>query len=146
MKKTVSVASQGACQESESSKKKYENPRLVCYGTVTELTQGAGRGARDTGGGHTKHCWIAEALYGIDAPRTHLVRGWLTECYERREPWSLVVVPLYSRFGQQIAGFLRSYPAFKSLFRPLFDLGVRRAHRDRVATLITTATTPTWSV
>jgi hypothetical protein len=143
MKKTVSLSS----QESEAGKKKYEVPRLVSYGTVTNLTRGGGgHGADSTGHPHTKACWIAEVLYGIDAPRTHLVRAWLTECYERREPWSLIVVPLYSRFGQPIASFLRSYPAFKSLFRPLFDLGVRRAHRDRVATLLTIATTPTPSV
>ncbi len=81
------------------------------------------------------HCWIAEVMYGVDAPRTQLIRAWLAECYERREPWSLVVVPLYRRFGERIAGFLRSYPIFKGLFRPLFDLGVRRAHQDRAAAL-----------
>jgi hypothetical protein len=131
MKKIVSLPS----QESEAGKKKYEGPRLVCYGTVAKLTKGTGHGARDTGGGHTKHCWIAEVIYGVNAPRTQLIRAWLTECYERREPWSLVVVPLYRQFGQRIAAFLRSWPVFKNVFRPLFDLGVRRAHRDRAAAL-----------
>src|SRR5579859_7781601 len=121
MKKTVSVSS----QEREAGKKKYEGPRLVCYGTVAKLTRGgAGRGADFRGhGSHSKHCWIAEVIYGVDAPRTQLVRAWLTECYERREAWSLIVVPLYRRFGQRIAAFLQSFPVFKSAFRPLFDLG-----------------------
>jgi hypothetical protein len=134
MKKQVNVPS----QKSEAAKKKYQGPQLVCYGTVAQVTRGAhGRGS-DTGsfGAKTKMCWIAEAVYGVDAPRTQLVRAWLTECYERRESWSLVVVPLYRRFGQLIAAFLRSYPVFKSLFRPLFDLGVRRAHRDRATALL----------
>lgn len=137
MKKIVSLSS----QEREAGKKKYENPRLVCYGTVAKLTRGnAGGGADGTGHPHTKHCWIAEVIYGVDAPRTQLVRAWLTECYERREPWSRIVVPLYSRFGQRIAAFLRSYPAFKGVFRPLFDLGVRRAHRDRTVALLAATT------
>jgi hypothetical protein len=120
----------------EAGKKKYECPQLVCYGTVAQLTRGGGGGGRDADGQHTKVCWIAGAIYGVDAPRTQLVRAWLSECYERREPWSLVVVPLYRRFGQRIAVFVQSFPVFKSLFRPLFDVGVRRAHRDRATALL----------
>lgn len=138
MKKQVNLPS----QESDTSKKKYQTPRLKFYGNVVQLTRGGGGGGSDGGGGHgvhTKQCWIAEVIYGVDAPRTRLVRAWLTECYERREPWSLVVVPLYRRFGQRVAAFLQSYPVFKGLFRPLFDLGVRRAHQDRAAALLTLA-------
>lgn len=132
MKKVVSLPSRG----SEAGKKKYQHPQLVCYGTVVKLTKGSGTHGNDGAGGQTKICWIAEAIYGVDAPRTQLVRAWLSECYERREPWSLVIVPLYRRFGQRIAAFLRSCPVFKSVFRPLFDLGVRRANRDRAAALL----------
>jgi hypothetical protein len=121
---------------SEASKKKYQGPKLVCYGTIEKLTQGAGTHGNDGTGSQTKNCWIAEAIYGVDAPRTQLVRVWLSDCYEQRQLWSLVVVPLYRRFGQRIAAFLHSFPFFKSLFRPLFDLGVRRAHRDRAAVLL----------
>ena len=135
MEKVASLPSQG----SEAGKKKYQGPQLVCYGSVAQLTRGGGGGGKDTDGFHTKVCWIAEVIYGVDAPRTQMLRAWLTECYGRREPWSLVVVPLYSRFGERIAAFLRSYPAFKVLFRPLFDLGVRRAHRDRTAALLAIA-------
>lgn len=138
MKKQVNLPS----RESDASKKKYQTPRLKFYGNVVQLTRGGGgNGADGTGHPHTKQCWIAETLYGVDAPRTLIMRAWLTECYERREPWSLVVVPLYRRFGQSIAACLRSYPVFKGLFRPLFDLGVRRAHQDRAAALLTLAVT-----
>jgi hypothetical protein len=133
MEKLVSLPSPG----SEAAKKEYRSPRLVCYGNVAQLTRGGGGVTGDGGGTHTKiACWIAEALYGIHAPRTQLVRAWLKECYERREPWSLIVVPLYRRFGQRIAAFLQSFPAFMTLFRPLFDLGVKRAHRDRATALL----------
>lgn len=133
MKKQVNLPS----RESSASKKEYQAPRLKFYGNVVQLTRGGGgHGSDGTGHPHTKSCWIAEVLYGVDAPRTHLVRAWLTECYEQRQPWSLIAVPLYSRFGQRVAAFLRSYPIFKSLFRPLFDLGVRRAHRNRTVALL----------
>jgi len=99
------------------------------------IAGGSGHGTDGGAPGHSKHCLIAEVIHGVDTPRTQLVRARLTECYERREPWSLVVVPLYRRFGQRIAAFLRSWPVFKNVFRPLFDLGVRRARRDRAAAL-----------
>ena len=73
-------------------------------------------------------CWIAEVLYGVDAPRTRLVRSWLTESYERREPITRIVVPMYSRFGVSVAGLLREYPVLERIFRPLFDRAVKRAH------------------
>lgn len=131
MKEQVNLPS----QKSDASKKKYQIPRLKYYGNVVQLTRGGG-GTGNDAGRHTKHCWIAEALYGVDAPRTQLIRAWLIECYDRHEPWSLVAVPLYRRFGERVAAFLRSYPAFKRAFRPLFDLGVKRAHRDRSAALL----------
>lgn len=132
MKKTVNRPE----ERSEAGKKKYECPQVVCYGSVAQLTRGGGGNGNDGGGIHTKACWIAEALYGVDAPRTQLMRSWLNDCYEQRAPWSLVVLPLYRRFGQRTALFLHSFPVFKNLFRPLFDLGVRRAHRTRATMLL----------
>jgi len=132
MEKAVKLPS----RESQPGKKEYESPRLVCYGSVVQLTRGGGGTLGDGVNTHTRLCWIADAIYGADAPRTQLVRAWLNDCYEQRVPWSLVVVPLYRRFGQRTARLLHSIPVFKNLFRPLFDLGVRRAHRDLAATLL----------
>jgi len=78
----------------------------------------------------TKHCWIAEVLYGIDAPRTRLVRAWLTESYERRDPMARILVPLYSRFGLAIADLLRNCSVLQLVFRPLFDRAAECAHRE----------------
>jgi len=75
-------------------------------------------------------CWIAEVLYGIDAPRTKLVRAWLTESYERRDLIGRIVVPLYTRFGVTVAGLLRRRPVLQSVFRPLFYRAVKRAHQE----------------
>ena len=65
-------------------KKAYRAPVLSEYGDVTQLTSGGGGANADAGGGMTKMCWIAEALYGCDTPRVFLVRGCLTQCYDRR--------------------------------------------------------------
>jgi len=114
----------------ERPRKSYSPPRLVYYGDVTKLTRGAGGGTGDHGG-HTKlPCWIAEVLYGVDAPRTRLVRAWLTESYGRRDLIGRIVVPLYSRFGVTVAGLLRRCPVLQSIFRPLFYRAVKRAHQE----------------
>lgn len=124
----------------EGIKKKYRTPRLICYGDVASLTRGTGIHGNDGAGTQSKNpCWIAEVLYGVDAPRTHLVRAWLSECYERRELWSLLIVPLYCCFGKRVSLFLRRYPVFQGGFRPLFDVGVERALRDRAATVLLVA-------
>src|ERR1700757_356288 len=106
-------------RQTQSGKRKYKAPHLICYGDVATVTRGMGHGSHDShGASKNTGCWIAEALYGFDAPRTQIIRAWLTECYEGREPWSLLVVPLYRQFGQPIAAFLQSFPVFKIVFRP----------------------------
>jgi hypothetical protein len=114
-------------------KKTYRTPQLSSYGDVTQITRGSNQVGSDSGGGtghSSKNCWIAEALYGVDAPRTLLVRAWLTRCYNRQRTWALVVVPLYRRFGRGVAAGVRSHRILQRLFRPLFDRAVVRAHRD----------------
>lgn len=113
-------------------RKPYRAPVFSKYGDVRRLTGGGGQGGVDSGGGGpmTRLCWIAEALYGFDAPRVHLVRAWLARCFERRDGWALFIVPLYVRFGQRVAALVRTVPAIKWIFRPVFDRAVRRAYGE----------------
>ncbi len=110
-------------------KKTYRAPVLSEYGDVRQLTSGAGGGKRDAGGGMSRMCWIAEALYGYDTPRVLLVRGWLTRCYDRRIWWALAIVPLYVRFGERVAAAIRVFPGLRRLFRPAFDRAVLQGFR-----------------
>lgn len=111
-------------------KKAYRAPVLSEYGDVRQLTSGGGGVLTDGGGGMTKMaCWIAEALYGYDAPRVFLVRGWLTQSYERRIWWALAIVPLYLQFGERVAAGIRAFPGLGHLFRPVFDRAVLQAFR-----------------
>ena len=74
-------------------------------------------------------CWNGEALHGVDAPRTHLVRAWLNDCFDHRVGCALVVMPLYRRFGRRVARFARSNAPLRRVLRPFFDrvVGCARA-------------------
>jgi hypothetical protein len=63
-------------------------------GVAGSVTPG-GAGAAGAGS-----CWIAEAIYGIDDARTHLVREWLNREFIRR-PVGKLVMALYLRFGRK---------------------------------------------
>jgi hypothetical protein len=112
-------------------KKRYSPPQLVYYGDITKLTRGGGGTAGDGGGAMSMiPCWIAEVLYGVDAPRTRLVRTWLLESYKRRNFIGRIAVPIYARVGVRVASVLRSWPVLRAAFRPVFDLAVQRAYRE----------------
>ena len=119
-------------------KKPYCTPVLSSYGDVRQLTRGGNGTGNDAGGAGpmTKVCWIAEALYGYDAPRVFLVRAWLAQCFERGDWWSIVIVPLYRRFGKRVASGIRAYPILERLFRPAFDCAVRHAFRAHSAEFV----------
>ncbi len=116
------------------TRKAYRRPALTSYGSLAQVVRGdASTHNGDFNGGATKMCWIAEALYGVDAPRTVLVRAWLTAHHERGSGWARVVVPLYQRCGRSIARAVRSHAAIRRACEPLFDAAVRRAHREFAA-------------
>ena len=69
-------------------------------------------------------------LYGAETPRVLLVRAWLTETYQRRDPMALILVSLYSRFGVTVAARLRERSLLRRVFRALFDRVVKRAHQE----------------
>src|SRR5262245_45426899 len=111
---------------SERQKKPYATPRLRYYGHVKDIIQGANGRMIDASGTRSKTCWIAEALYGVDDPRTLVVRAWLaTVLAERRPGWRFV--ELYGRIGRATAALIRRGILPRQLFRPLFDRLVEKA-------------------
>jgi hypothetical protein len=107
----------------------YTSPRLICYGHIKDIVQGDGGKANDGGGDHSKACWIAEALYGVDAPRTLLVRSWLTRAADCHLGW-LAFVRTYSAIGRGLAASIRRGRLPRAPFAWLFERLVRRAGAD----------------
>jgi len=109
--------------------KPYTPPRLISYGHVKDIVQGSTGGGNDGVGGHSKQCWIAEALYGADDARTLILRAWLTVVYdERRAGWMFVAV--YRMFGRSAARLISTGVLPAKLFQPLFDTLVEKAMAD----------------
>jgi hypothetical protein len=120
-----------------AGRKPYTKPRLISYGHVKDVVQGGGGTKTNDGGAggpSTKPCWIAEALYGVDAPRTLLLRAWLSEGYDQRRPWWLLV-SLYLVFGRSIARLIQRGRIPARLFVPLFDRLVVKANDDTAPTV-----------
>ena len=76
----------------------------------------------------TAGCWIAEAIYGADDFRTHLVRAWLNTEFTKQRIGKIVMA-FYMKFGQRIAKLVRKNIVLKTLLTPLFDCALRRAEK-----------------
>jgi hypothetical protein len=90
----------------------------TAIGDIAQLGGAAGAviGGINTG----KGCWIAEAIYGTDDIRTHIVRAYLNGPFLRTKLGRLVMA-LYIKFGQSIASKVRKHDCLKRMFKPIFD-------------------------
>lgn len=68
----------------------------------------------------TKYCWIAEAVYGVDDIRTHVVRAYLSGSFRDGLLGSLIM-RVYGAVGKQVAWFVRRSKILRALFTPVFD-------------------------
>jgi hypothetical protein len=102
-------------------------------GTSNTFNQWAQGIAALLGGGAAvkKACWIAEAIYGVDDPRTHLVRAYLNGPFQQTAFGSFLM-SLYLEFGQWVAEQVRRRSWLKEMFRPIFNRALRSAVRWRL--------------
>src|SRR5712691_9069354 len=121
--------------KSPAGRKPYAPPRLISYGHVKAIVQGGTGNRADGGAGLTRMCWEAETLYGVEDPRTLVLRAWLTAVHtERRRGWLLV--ELYRRFGLTAAGLIRTGRLPRRAFLPLFDRLAAKAFDASARTVI----------
>lgn len=102
---------------------------IASYGPVNAAIQAAGQaagaalGKPPSSGG----CWIAESLYGVDDPRTLLMRFWLNQVWAKQSRLGALLMKLYRRVGQRVAAWVKVNRVVRSGLRPVFDFGLKRA-------------------
>ncbi len=82
--------------------------------------------AGSAAGGALAGCWIAEAIYGVDDTRTHLVRRWLNGPFRESLAGDLTM-RLYLTIGRQVAWVARRSALVRAALRPLFDMALERS-------------------
>ena len=118
-----------APRKQPAPKQPYAQPKVTEFGSLTEIVQGFNGTHTDGAPGDTKNCWIAEALYGEQDPRTFLLRSWMTGIYvTKRSGWPLVAV--YRRTGPALARAIRATPFLRRGFRIAFDSLLGKALRN----------------
>lgn len=83
-----------------------------------------GIGAMGSGG--IFGCWIAEAIYGVDDIRTHLVRSWLNGAF-KRSLMGVLIMKVYLLLGRRVASLVKKHALLKRALRPVFNLALRKA-------------------
>lgn len=88
---------------------------------MVDLIGGSGK----TEGGGAKgaaalFCWIAEALYGVDAPKTHLAR-WYVNTILPKSLSGRLFRTWYAIFGRKVAAKVPTSPLLRKLLEPIFD-------------------------
>ena len=121
----MSVIKQTPASKPPAHRKQYAPPRLVSYGPVKDIVQG-NTGSMNDSGATKAQCWIAEALYGVEDPRTLTLRWWLTSVYDgRQRGWMFVA--LYRRIGRRVAASIRAGRLPRRALLPLFDVLAEKA-------------------
>jgi hypothetical protein len=77
-------------------------------------------------------CWIAEAIYGVDDLRTHIIRAWLTGPFERTLLGGAAMW-LYRKFGRAVAYAVERSAFLRWLLKPIFDIALSRALSSQVS-------------
>jgi hypothetical protein len=88
-------------------------------------------GASAVGGafaGRPPSCWIAEALFGADDPRTHLLRFWINQVWARESILGCIFAYLYSRFGERLARVVKRNRALRGLALIVFRRLLKKAY------------------
>jgi hypothetical protein len=98
------------------------------FGSIVGSALGAGGqvGAAAMGKPPKPGCWIAEAIYGFDDPRTVLLRLWLNTEFTKK--WvGRFVMTIYVAIGRQTAWAVRRSRVLRAAMVPLFEHALRHA-------------------
>lgn len=100
---------------------------LSTFGAITGGLANLGEAASGVSGFKLPSgCWIAEAIYGTNDPRTLLVRAYLNGPF-KQTAFGRAVMSLYQRYGRAIAAQVRKHGWLKRALQPLFDKALDHA-------------------
>lgn len=100
---------------------------LSTFGAITGGLANLGKAASGVSGFKLpSSCWIAEAIYGTNDPRTLLVRAYLNGPF-KQTAFGRAVMSLYQRYGRAIAAQVRKHGWLKRALQPLFDKALDHA-------------------
>ena len=75
-------------------------------------------------------CWIGAVVFEenlVTGPRVNLVRNWLVNEFEPSGLGAKLVMGLYRKYGQRVAGIVEKNSILKRGFRKLFDQALAKA-------------------
>lgn len=78
----------------------------------------------------TAACWVAEALYGVDAIETHTVRAWVFKHRNDKNARG-VFCRLYGKFGRRWAQWVRRSTIVRFIAKAIWSRLYRTAKRER---------------
>lgn len=96
------------------------------YDPFTDIIDPLIAAGGNVGAAQLKNCWIAESIYGVDDPRTLLVRAWLNGPFSETRT-GMNVMWLYVAIGRSVAKLVRKYGLLRRIFKPLFDKALAKA-------------------
>jgi hypothetical protein len=77
--------------------------------------------------GGKKGCWIAAAVYdGWDDPRVAEARNFIFNIWPSRSYLGEIVARLYAAVGEKVARIVKRSSVLRSIFKPLFNIAVRK--------------------
>ena len=116
-----SLMNQIALQKIEAAKARIMGESQFARQHAAQMTGAIMGGAGQVAGGAgalidaAGACWVAEELYGVDHPKTHLARFWVMT----HDNW---FTRLYSKRGQSWAQRLENHPWAKPVVQPIWDV------------------------
>jgi hypothetical protein len=96
------------------------------YDWASSLLDPALSAGATVGAAALKNCWIAEAIYGADDPRTHLLRFWLNGPFAKSLTGAAVMA-VYRAVGRPVAWMTSRSALVRTALTPLFDAALQRA-------------------
>jgi hypothetical protein len=92
-------------------------------GLLSDASTVAGAAIKAGGAG----CWVAAAVYdGWNDPRVSDARNFIFNVWAKESILGSIVANIYTKIGERVAELVKRSSILRSIFKPLFDIAVRK--------------------